>query len=52
MIRLLDRLGNPISPDLHSVKISVAGGYIVDSNGEKKSSIIQDLMESQIPVVV
>ena len=31
MLRLLDRLGNPISPDLHAIKISVSGGYLVDA---------------------
>ncbi len=52
MIRLLDRLGNPITPDLHSLKVEVSGGYIVDSSGEKRTSMSMDIMESQVPLLL
>ncbi len=52
MIRLLDRLGNPTSPEVHSLKLDIAGWYIVDSNGEKKTNMNIDIMESQIPIIL
>ncbi len=52
MVRLLDRLGNPISPDLHALRLDVSGGYMIDANGERKTSMNMDIMESQIPVIL
>ena len=52
MVRLLDRLGNPISPDLHTLRLDVSGGYMIDANGERKTSMNMDIMESQIPVIL
>lgn len=52
MIRLLDRLNNPITPDLHSLTLRVTGGYILDSTGVKKTNMTLDVMESQIPIIV
>lgn len=51
-IRLLDRLGNPISPDVHSLKVDITGGYLVDANGEKRTTMKMDIMEGQIPIVI
>lgn len=52
MVRLTDRLGNLTSPEVHSLNLDVTGWHIVDSNGEKKSNMILDIMESQIPIVL
>ncbi|MBC7503535.1 VCBS repeat-containing protein [Candidatus Gracilibacteria bacterium] len=52
MIRLLDRLSNPTSPDLHTLRLDISGGYLVDANGDKKTSMSMDIMESQIPVIL
>jgi len=48
----LDRLGNPASPDVHNLKIDITGGYLVDGNGEKRTTMSMDIMESQIPVII
>lgn len=51
-IRLLDRLGQPISPDLHKMEINVTGGYIIDIDGNQKNSMTLDIMEPQIPITI
>lgn len=51
-VRLLDRLGNQITPALHSLQLDVSGGYIVDTTGERRTSMTLDIMEAQIPIVV
>jgi hypothetical protein len=52
MVRILDRLGNAITPALHSLDIEVTGGYIVDSVGLKKTKMTLDVMESQVPLII
>lgn len=51
-IRLLDRLNNPIYPDIHSLKLDIVGGYFVDANGDKKDTMTMDIMTAQIPIIV
>ncbi len=51
-VRLLDGRGNPISPTLHSVDLTISGGYIVDVNGVKKTVINMDSIESQMPILI
>ncbi len=52
MVRLLDRLGNPVSANLHTLKLDITGGYMVDASGDKKSSMSMDIIESQVPIVI
>lgn len=52
MVRFLDRLGNAITPELHSLDIEVTGGYIVDAVGLKKTKMTIDVMESQVPIII
>lgn len=52
MIRLLDRLSNPISPTLHSLSIDITGGYMIDSTGERRTKMTLDIMEAQIPMII
>lgn len=52
MVRLLDRLGNQTTPDLHSLRLDVTGGYIRGADGEKRMSMTMDVMESQVPIVI
>lgn len=52
MIELKDALGNLISPELHSVDITIDGGYLVDSTGQRRTTMHIDAMEPQIPVLV
>ena len=52
MVRLLDRLSNPITPALHSLSLDVTGGYIVDSTGSRRTKMTLDIMESQIPIII
>ncbi len=51
-VRLLDRLGNFISPTLHDLSLNITGGYIVDPTGVKKTNIRMDVIESQIPIII
>lgn len=52
MVRLLDRLGNATSPSVHTLKLDITGGYIVDLNGDKKTTMSMDIIESEIPVLI
>lgn len=52
MVRLLDRLGNPISPNVHTLKLDITDGYIIDPSGAKKTGINMDIIESQIPILI
>jgi hypothetical protein len=52
MVRLLDRLGNPISSNIHTLALDVTGGYIIDPSGTKKTNINMDIIESQIPILI
>ncbi len=52
MVRLLDRLSNPITPDLHSLRLDVTGGYIRGTDGSKRTNMTLDVMESQVPIVI
>jgi hypothetical protein len=52
MISLLDRIANPISPDLHTLRISVTGGYLVDTQGIRQTSLTLDVMDSQVPLMI
>ncbi len=45
MVRLQDRLGNPIAADIHSLDLEISGGYFQDSTGTKKTSLSMDVME-------
>ena len=45
MVRLQDRLGNPIAADIHTLNLEISGGYIQDITGEKKTSMMMDIME-------
>lgn len=51
-LRLRDALGNPITPDLHSIDVTASGGYFVLDKGEKKTSMHIDAIESEIPLLV
>jgi hypothetical protein len=52
MISLLDRLTNPISPDLHTLRIDISGGYAVDAQGTRQTSLTLDVMDSQVPLLI
>ncbi len=53
VIKLQDRLSNPVSPDLYSLKLDIVGvWYMTDLNGNNKTTMNMDVMESQIPIVV
>ena len=34
------------------IRDSITGGYLVDGNGEKRTTMSMDIMESQIPVII
>lgn len=51
-LRLVDRLGNSISPELHGVDIQVDGGYVIVASWEKKTSLHIDAMDADIPLLV
>ena len=52
MVQILDRLGNPISPDLHTMRARVTGGYIIDATGTRRTDMQLDIAESQIPFMI
>jgi len=49
-LHLLDNLGNPIWPDLHSVDIETENGFIIAQDGTKKQTYHVDLMEPILPL--
>lgn len=51
-LRLRDALGNPISPDLHSIDLVAEGGYFILASGEKKTTLHIDAIESEIPLTL
>jgi hypothetical protein len=52
MIHLLDRITNPISPDLHTLRVDITGGYAIDAQGARQTSMTLDVMDSQIPLLI
>jgi hypothetical protein len=52
MISLLDRIANPISPDLHTLRIDITGGYTVDAQGTRQTSLTLDVMDAQVPLLI
>jgi hypothetical protein len=52
IISLQDALGNPITPDFHTIDITTQGGYIIDANGEKKTSMHMSSMDAKIPLIL
>ena len=51
-LRLRDALGNPVSPDLYSIDLTAVGGYFILENGEKKTTMHIDAIESEIPLTI
>lgn len=51
-LRLRDALGNPVSPDLYGVDVMIEGGYFILEDGEKKTNMHIDAIESELSFTV
>ncbi len=47
-MRLTDKLGNLLTPELHSITVTAHGGYIIDSEGNHVEELHLDSIESEL----